>query len=395
MFARDGRLGGSALVMQIEWPPEADAARARTRAFVEEVAPGGVWPSDWFRRMAAAGYVAPHWPRPWGLDATPWEQLAIDDELRVLGVPKPFNMIGIGWAGPTLLVAGSEEQQQRWLPPLLDGSEIWCQLFSEPGAGSDLASLRTTARRDGDEWVIDGQKVWTTLAHFARWGILLARTRFDADIPDQQSISYFVFDMQTPGVTVRPLVQMTGTHEFNEVFFEGARIPAANLVGTLHDGWRLAKVTLGNERVSLSGDGALWGRGPTAHDLLDLVRRAGGTTDARMRQQLAGLYIEARVLELIRMRTLMARLRGLEPGPEASVRKALSDPHGQHVMRLAAQLGGTDALLGEWGPLGSAPDMWAYGFLYSCALTIGGGTTEVQHDILGERVLGLPREPGK
>jgi alkylation response protein AidB-like acyl-CoA dehydrogenase len=375
--------------VELQWPPEALAARHEVAEFLAS-ADGA---SDVVHRLAAAGYVAPHWPRPWGRNASPWEQLAIDDALRAAGAPRPMNPIGIGWAGPTLLVAGTAEQQQRWLPGLLDGSELWCQLFSEPGAGSDLASLSTRAIRDGDEWIVTGQKVWTTLAHVARWGILLGRTRFDPDVAPQESITYFVLDMRSPGVTVRPLVQMTGTHEFNEVFFDAVRVPSDCVVGEVHDGWRLAKVTLGNERVSLSGEGALWGRGPTAHDVLDAVRRAGGTRDAVLRQRLAALYIEARVLELIRMRTLMARLRGLEPGPEASVRKALSDPHGQHVMGLALELAATDGLLSSWGPCGAPPDMWAYGFLYSAALTIGGGTSEVQRNILGEKVLGLPKDP--
>ena len=200
-------------------------------------------------------------------------------------MPRPINPIGVGWAGPTLLVAGTGAQQQRWLPGVLDGSELWCQLFSEPEAGSDLASLQTRGRRDGDEYVINGQKVWTTLAHVARWGILLART--DPTAPAQAGITYFVVDMCTPGIEVRPLVQMTGTHEFNEVFFSNVRVPVANVIGTPHDGWRLAKVTLGNERVSLSGEGALWGRGPTALDVLRLVRDHGGTTDASLRQRAA------------------------------------------------------------------------------------------------------------
>ena len=198
--------------------------------------------------------------------------------------------------------------------------------------------------------------------------------------------------MQSPGITVRPLVQMTGTHEFNEVFFEDVRIPSANVVGAENDGWRLAKVTLGNERVSLSGDGALWGRGPTAHDVIDLVRTHGGTADHGLRQRLAGLYVEAEILRLIRLRTISARVRGMEPGPEASVRKAISDQHGKNIMRAALELAGTHGMLSDRGPFGAETGLWAYCFLYSAALTIGGGTSEVQRNIIGERVLGLPRE---
>jgi 3-oxochol-4-en-24-oyl-CoA dehydrogenase len=363
------------------------------REFLDRAAPEGRYPADFARRFAAEGYVAPHWPRPWGRDASPMDQLTIDEVLRERRVPRPLNPIGIGWAGPTLLVAGTEEQQQRYLPGILDGSEIWCQLFSEPGAGSDLAALQTRAVRDGDEFVLNGQKVWTTLAHVARFGILLARTNPAAEA--HHGITYFVLDMQSPGIEVRPLVQMTGTHEFNEVFFTDVRVAAANVVGAVDDGWRLAKVTLGNERVSLSGEGALWGRGPTAQHVIDLVRDHGGTRDPVLRQRLAALYCEAEVLRLIRLRTLSAKLRGLEPGPEASVRKALSDEHGQHVMEAAKELGGSYGMLDDRGPYGE-PDAhgWNYGYLYARALTIGGGTSEVQRNILGERVLGLPKEPG-
>ncbi len=251
---------------------EGTGSGAAFRAFVAHHARDGVYPPDWNRRLAEAGYVVPHWPRPWGLDASPAEQLEIDEAMRELRVPRPMNPIGIGWAGPTLLVAGSDEQRTQWLPGILDGSQIWCQLFSEPAAGSDLAALATRAVRDGDEFVVNGQKVWTTLAHYARFGILLART--DPDAEQHRGITYFVVDMQAPGIEVRPLVQMTGTHEFNEVFFTDVRVPAANVVGVEHDGWRLAKVTLGNERVSLSGEGALWGRGPTATDVVALGARA-------------------------------------------------------------------------------------------------------------------------
>jgi alkylation response protein AidB-like acyl-CoA dehydrogenase len=380
---------------RFELGAEAEPFRAEVRTFLAEHAPGGPpgrqFPRDFAARLAAAGLVAPHWPRPWGLDAGPLQQLAVDAELRAAGAPRPFNPIGIGWAGPTLLVAGTPEQQARWIPGILDGSEIWCQLFSEPGAGSDLASLATRATRDGDEWVVNGQKVWTTFAHLARWGILLARTDPAADA--HHGISYFVVDMRSPGITIRPIRQMDGKADFNEVFLADVRVPMSGLVGTEHDGWRLAKVTLGNERVSLSGEGALWGQGPTADDVLDLVRASGGTSDARLRQRLAGLYVEAEVLRLIRLRTLSARVRGLEPGPEASVRKALADEHGQHVMALALDLAGTHALLADRGPYASETRLWADGYLYSRALTIGGGTSEVQRNIVAERVLGLPREP--
>jgi 3-oxochol-4-en-24-oyl-CoA dehydrogenase len=371
-------------------PPEAERYREEVRAFLDEHAPRGRYPADWNRRLADAGLVAPHWPRPWGLDAGPLQQLAIDEVLRAAGAPRPLNPIGIGWAGPTLLVAGTAAQHARFLPGILDGSEIWCQLFSEPGAGSDLASLTTRADRDGDEWVVTGQKIWTTGAHVAKWGILLART--DPEAEAHRGISYFVLDMQSPGITVRPIRQMDGSADFNEVFLDGVRIPVANLVGDEHDGWRLARVTLGNERVSLSGDGALWGMGPTANDLVDLVRDHGGTQDPVLRQRLAALYAEAGVLMLIRMRTLAARLRGLEPGPEASVRKALADEHGQRVMALAVELAGAYGMLADRGPFGRETSMWASGYLFSRALTIGGGTAEVQRDIIAERVLALPRE---
>jgi alkylation response protein AidB-like acyl-CoA dehydrogenase len=378
------------MALTFELPPEADAYRGEIRAFIAEHAPDGVFPADWIRRLTDAGYVAPHWPRPWGRDAAPIEQLVIDEELKHANAPKPMNPIGIGWAGPTLLVAGTPEQQQRYLPGLLDGSEIWCQLFSEPQAGSDLASLTTRAVRDGDEYVLNGQKVWTTLAQFARYGILLART--DPDAEPHRGITYFVLDMESPGITVRPIKQMDHDATFNEVFFENVRIPAANVVGTENDGWRLAKVTLGNERVSLSGEGALWGIGPTAHDLLDLVRANGTVADPVLRQRLAALYIESEVLRLIRLRTVSAKVQGLEPGPEASVRKALADEHGQHVMATAVELAGSSGMLLDRGPFGADTPMWAKGYLYSRALTIGGGTSEVQRNILAERILGLPRD---
>ena len=371
--------------MDFELPGDDDPRRAEVRSWLAD------HPSPSGRDLARAGYVAPHWPRPHGLDADPVHQILIDEELRRAGVSRPSNPIGIGWAGPTLLHAGTVAQQERWLPGLLSGEDIWCQLFSEPEAGSDLASLTTRATRDGDEWVIEGQKVWTSLAHRARWGILIART--NTRVAHQQGISYFVCPMDAPGIEVRPLVEMTGAALFNEVFLDGVRLPADHLVGEVDRGWGLAKVTLGNERVSLSSGGALWGMGPEADDLLDLVRRAGGEVDPGRRQRLAQLWIEAQVLRLIRLRTVTAAIKGEAPGPEASVRKVLADEHGQRVMGLAKDLAGPAGMLADSGPPGATDPTWAFGYLFAPALTIGGGTGEVQRNILGERVLGLPSEP--
>jgi alkylation response protein AidB-like acyl-CoA dehydrogenase len=370
--------------VDFDLPGEDDPRRAAVRDWL------AANPRPTGRQLAEAGYVAPHWPRPWGLDADPIHQMMIEDELRRAGVSRPVNPIGIGWAGPTLIHAGTKEQQERHLLPMLSGQELWCQLFSEPRAGSDLANLETKAVRDGETYVVSGQKIWTTLAHQAQFGILIART--DPDVAKHQGISYFICPMDTPGITVRPIVEMTGMHAFNEVFFDDARIPAENLVGAENGGWGLAKVTLGNERVSLSGEGALWGRGPTASDLVELVRRSGGIADPVLRQRLAEVYIEGEVLRLIRLRTLTAAVRGRQPGPEASVRKALADAHGQHIMGLAKDLAGPAGMLAFAGPLGDPDVEWSYGFLFSPALTIGGGTSEVQRNIIAERVLGLPHD---
>jgi 3-oxochol-4-en-24-oyl-CoA dehydrogenase len=371
--------------VDFELPADDDPRRTSVRTWLSE------HPHPSGRALAEAGLVAPHWPEPWGRGADPVHQLVIDDELARAGVRRPVNPIGIGWAGPTLVLAGTEAQKQRYLLPLLAGEEMWCQLFSEPGAGSDLASLSTRAVRDGDEWVVNGQKIWTSLAQFARYGILIART--DTRVSKHRGISYFVCPMDTPGITVRPIIEMTGAHTFNEVFFDDARLPADSLVGAPGDGWMLAKVTLGNERVSLSSGGALWGQGPTAADLLDLVRAHGGVADPVLRQRLARLHIESELLRLIRLRTVSAAVRGQAPGPEASIRKVLADEHGQHVFALAKDLAGASGMLADAGPLGAPAELWAHGFLFAPALTVGGGTGEVQRNIIGERVLGLPHEP--
>src|SRR5262249_27333469 len=283
--------GGSLHPVDFDLPAEAETYRGEVRAFVREHAREGRFPPDWTVRLAEAGYVAPHWPKPYGLDAGPIQQLVIDEELRAAGAPRPTNRAGTAGAGPRRLAAAPQQQRERSPPGIFSGPERWCQLSSGRGAGGAPASLTTRAERDGDEYVVHGQKVWTTLAHVARYGILLART--DATAEQHRGISYFVVDMSTPGITVRPIRQMDGTAMFNEVFLDGVRIPAGEIVGEENDGWRLAKVTLGNERVSLSGEGALWGRGPTADTVLDLVRGHGGVADRVVRQKLAALYIES------------------------------------------------------------------------------------------------------
>jgi 3-oxochol-4-en-24-oyl-CoA dehydrogenase len=370
--------------VDFELPGVDDERRVAVREWL------GQHPSPSGRELAEAGYVTPHWPAPWGVEADPIHQLIIDEELKRAGVRRPMNPIGIGWAGPTIVHAGTDEQKDRYLLPLLAGEEMWCQLFSEPGAGSDLANLGTRAVRDGEEYVVNGQKIWTSLAQFSKFGILIART--DTDVAKHQGVSYFICPMDLPGIEVRPIIEMTGGHTFNEVFFTDVRIPAANLVGAENRGWELAKVTLGNERVSLSSGGALWGNGPNAEDLLDLVRGRGGVADPVLRQRLASLFADSEILRLIRLRTISSRIKGEPPGAEASIRKILADEHGQDIMGLAKDLAGTAGMLSDTGPLGADAGMWSHGFLFAPALTIGGGTGVVQRNIIAERVLGLPHD---
>jgi alkylation response protein AidB-like acyl-CoA dehydrogenase len=366
---------------------ELDPRRGALREWLRE------HPNPTGEELARAKLVAPSWPEPWGTNASVEYQLLIDDELRRANVRRPINPIGIGWAGPTIVVAGTPAQRERWLPKLLSGEEFWCQLFSEPDAGSDLASLSTTARRDGDEWVISGQKVWTSYAHIATWGILLARTSNEG--APQNGISYFVCPMNAPGITIRPLVDMTGDHAFNEVFFDEVRLSGDSLLGEVNEGWRLAKVTLGNERVALSGEGVLWGRGPTASDLVALVRDRSMTLGDLQRDELMRCWSHGEILRLLKLRLNANALAGRATGSDASLRKALADDHGQEVMGLAQRLAGSSGMLAGRGPgavAGEEGYSWYWGFLYAQALTIGGGTSIVQRNIIAERVLGLTKD---
>jgi alkylation response protein AidB-like acyl-CoA dehydrogenase len=370
--------------VDFEQPSEDDPRRVAVREWLAD------HPTPSAAELAVAGYVAPHWPPPWGRNAEPTEQLIIDDELQRAGVTRPDNAIALGWAGPTILAGGTADQQQRWLPAILDGSAQWCQLFSEPEAGSDLASLRTRAVLDGDVYVVDGQKIWSTWADRSDWGILLART--DPAAPAHRGISYFVVDMRSPGIEVRPIVEMTGGNHFNETYLTDVRIPVDQRIGPENGGWRLAKVTLGNERVSLSEGGVLWGMGPTSEACFEELR-AGGVAAPILRQRAATAYAETVIIRLLGQRIMAEVARTGEPGPLASVRKALADEHGQHLMSLVKDLRVPAGMLGVQDAHAEEIDPWHWGYLFSRALTIGGGTSEVQRDIIAEQMLGLPREP--
>ena len=394
--------------MDFDLPPNDDPHRLAVRRWLAD------HPKPTGRQLAEAGYVVPHWPQPWGLEADGLHQLIIDEELQAAGVKKPDNLIGIGWAAPTILAAGTPEQKARYLWPIFSGEEYWCQLFSEPDSGSDLASLSARAVRDGDTYVVNGSKIWSSGAHHSKFGILIART--NPDVPKHKGISYFICPMDAPGVTMQPIVDMTTAHSFNQVFFDDVRLPASLRVGAEGDGWRLAKVTLANERIGLSSGGVLWSLGPTAQKLIELVKRHGGVSDPVLRDRIAAAYCEAEVLRLNQLRTLSARLAGRTPGPEASIQKIMSDDHGQTVMELAAATVGAAGMLTGSGPAGEIPasmrsgatevnfrrgggqfpdvdPIWHYGLLFAPALTLGGGTFAVQRNIVAEHVLGLPREP--
>ncbi len=354
--------------------PDGDAEfRAKVRAELAEI--GGLTGRDRTAALAAGGWVLPHLPRPWGRDASPLEQLVIDAEMRAARVMAHYLAIG-AWVVPALIKYGTPQQRERFLPATLRLDYLWCQLFSEPGAGSDLAGLTTRAQRVDGGWRITGQKIWTSLAKEAAWGICIART--DPAAARHAGISYFLVDMHSPGIDVRPLREITGDASFNQVFLDGVFVPDDCLVGEVNGGWRIARTTLANERVSLSQS---WTFGAGLPELLDAARAAADPPLG----EVGRLVCDGRAIELLGLRVTLKRLSGTEPGATGSVRKLLGMRNAQQIAELCW------AMAGQGGALGD--DRWARQTLAVRAVTIGGGTTDIQLNIIAERILGLPRDP--
>jgi alkylation response protein AidB-like acyl-CoA dehydrogenase len=378
--------------MDFDLPPDNDPRRLEVRAWFE------AHPSPTYRQMAEAGYVVPHWPRPYGLEADAELQLIVDEEIKRAKVlaPNLVNPVAINNCAQSLLTHGTDAQRERFLMPALAAEEIWCMLFSEPSGGSDLGALRTTARREGDHYVVRGQKIWTSVAHKSKIGVLVART--DTTVPKHGGLSQFLIDMNSPGVTVRPIIDMSGEeNEYNEVFLDDVKVPADRLLGKEGEGWQLSMSQLQTERVALSKPGAIWGAGPSARELVQGLIETGGTKDPLLRDEAAKLYIEGEILRLLAYRTLSDRMHAKTAGPEAAARKVIAAPHGQRVVDLAKRWQGMRGLVdgGETLPLPKGKgifDNWDYAFWFSPAVTLGVGTQEILKNVISERMLGLPRE---
>ena len=349
---------------------------------------------EWQAKKFDAGWAGITWPKEYGgRGGTPIQQIIWSQEAAHYDAPESIFTIGIGMGGPTLMSHGSDELKTRLLPRLLRGDDIWCQLFSEPASGSDVSASRTRAERDGDEWVVNGQKVWTSGAHYSKWGLLLARSDFDA--PKHRGLTYFMLDMESPGVEVRPLKQMTGGANFNEVFFTDVRIPDANRVDEVGNGWRVALTTLMNERMSIGGSAG--GLGST--DIQGLIalakkRKLNGKPaieDPVIRQELMQLYIWAEAMRFTGYKSLTALSKGQIPGPEGSIGKLAAARLGTRASDVAIAIMGGDGMLMHDDTADAG--VWQMGLLSNPAIRIAGGSDEIQRNIIGERVLGLPGEP--
>jgi alkylation response protein AidB-like acyl-CoA dehydrogenase len=390
--------------MDLTLSPSEEEFRDEVRAWLQENHPGpepeaGLdevmsFRRDWQLKLHEAGWAGISWPKEYGgRGATMIEQAIFAAEATRQEAPAPANVLGLAMGGPVVIAHGSDEQKARYLEPILTGEEIWCQGFSEPESGSDLASLKTRAVKDGDEWVVTGQKVWTTFAQYAKWCMLVART--DPDAPKHQGLTYFLMDMEQEAVQTRPLVQITGEGEFNEVFFEEARVPDANVVGGVGNGWAVAITTLMNERAGLAF-GAISQIQNSLGRLSKLAREtpAGGGTaadDPYFRQRIAQLYIEVETMRLNAYRGLTKTMQSGIPGPEGSLGKWQWADINQDLTELALEIEGAYSMLARGSDHAVAGGAWQYSFLRSRANSIEGGTTDILKNIIAERVLGLPR----
>ncbi len=394
--------------MDLSLSPSEQAFRDELRAWLDANDPGPTPPEDqgafefrraWQRRLHEAGWAGIAWPEQYGgRGASLIEQAIFNEEIVRARMPQVANVLGLAMGGPTVIAHGTEEQRRRYLPPILSADEIWCQGFSEPDSGSDLASLKTRASRNGDGWTITGQKVWTTFAQHAKWCMLLART--DADAPRHKGLTYFLMDMEQDGVQVRPLRQITGEAEFNELFIDQAHVPDENIIGGEGNGWAVAITTLMHERATLAF-GLQVSVQIAIRELVEHARRTPGPNgrpaaeDPLVRQRLAQLMIESEVLRLNAYRSLSATLQGGVPGPEGSLGKWHWSEVNQSLTELAMEIEGPRALTIDPAGKGGAQDGedhdWTYRFLRARANSIEGGTTEILKNIVAERVLGLPR----
>jgi alkylation response protein AidB-like acyl-CoA dehydrogenase len=348
----------------------------------------------WQRQLYDAGFIGLTWPKEYGGQSlTLMEEQILHQEMALAKAPPILNILGVGMAGPTIIAYGTEAQKQRYVAKILSCEEIWCQGYSEPNAGSDLASLQTRAVRNGEHWVINGQKVWTSLAHVADWMMLLART--DPEAPRHKGITYFLLDMRLPGVTVKPLRQITGDPEFNEVFLDNVRVHESQILGGLNNGWAVGLTTLMYERLAL-GFGLQVRLRIALDGLIELARRMEQhgrpvTKDPVLRQKIVQLWIDTECLRLTGARAITRLLKGEVPGPEASTGKMMWVETHQRLQELAMEIEGPYSQLGRGSDWAVEGGLWQHTFLRSRANSIEGGTTEVQKNIIGERVLGLPK----
>ena len=348
----------------------------------------------WRQKLVDRGWIAPAWPKEYGgAGLSTIQQSILAEEFAEVRAPQMGGM-GLNMIGPTLITHGSDEQKAEHLPKIIQGEVMWCQGFSEPGSGSDLASLQTRAVRDGDDYVINGSKIWTSNAHIANWMFMMART--DPDAPKHRGISYFIIDMKTPGITIQPLIQMTGAAEFNQTFFDNVRVPAKNIIGELNRGWYVGATTLDFER---SGIGGAVSARKSVEGLINWAKEHDGDNVSMMsrnpglRHEIADRYIEAYVSKMFSYRVIDMQNRGLIPNAEASTGKLFSSELGQRIAKTSMKMIGLYGLSWERGSKYSPSDAdFSHGYVQSIALTIAGGTSEIQRNIIAQRGLGMPRE---